>query len=59
MIIAGYEDRHGRMQYFDDDPEHNDGFTWSCCEERGSSKGRRKTKHKAEDHPRKKGRSGG
>ncbi|RDW75420.1 hypothetical protein BP6252_06562 [Coleophoma cylindrospora] len=43
------ENCHGIIDQLDDDPEYEDGFLWDCCEELGSVKGCKKTKHKARD----------
>ncbi|RDW85422.1 hypothetical protein BP5796_03747 [Coleophoma crateriformis] len=41
------ENCHGIIDQLGDEPEYDEGFLWSCCEESGSVKGCMKTKHKA------------
>jgi hypothetical protein len=41
------ENCHGTCESFEDDPEAQGGFTWSCCETTGDNEGCKITKHKA------------
>ena len=41
------ENCHGTYESFEDDPEAQEGFTWSCCETTGDNEGCKITKHKA------------
>jgi len=38
---------HGDRRYLEDEPDYEDGYMWSCCEEPGSAEGCKKTKHKS------------
>ena len=41
------EDCHGRIMDHIDDPDYENGFEWSCCENSGGYVGCKSTRHKA------------